>query len=155
MSRKNFQLIPPMTKTRKHLRFLFAITTATSIMGAPAFAETPAEILKSYADAAAKEQAGFVASATRGQAFFNNKANIVAELPSCSTCHTVNPAGLGKHAVTGKRIEPLAPAANAERFSELEKTEKWFKRNCKDVLTRSCTNAEKADFVAYLMGVKK
>jgi len=32
--------------------------------------------------------------------------------------------------------------------------EKWFKRNCKDVLARECTAQEKADFVAFLIAVK-
>jgi hypothetical protein len=34
------------------------------------------------------------------------------------------------------------------------KVEKWFKRNCKDVLDRECTVQEKADFVAFLISVK-
>jgi hypothetical protein len=29
--------------------------------------------------------------------------------------------------------------------------EKWFKRNCNDVLARACTPAEKADVLAYLL----
>jgi imidazolonepropionase-like amidohydrolase len=122
---------------------------------ATAHAATPAELIKGYVTAAGKTGAGFSASAVRGQAFFNQTFTASTDLPSCSTCHTVNPAAEGKHAITGKHIDPLAPAANAERFTDSEKTEKWFKRNCNDVIGRLCTAAEKADFITYLVGVKK
>jgi len=62
---------------------------------------------------------------------------------SCASCHTENPATQGKHAKTGKVIQPLAPSANAERFSDPAKVEKWFKRNCNDVLGRICTRRKK------------
>ena len=45
----------------------------------------------------------------------------------------------------------MAPAANPERFSETKKVEKWFKRNCNDVLDRECTAQEKGDVMSYLM----
>ena len=32
--------------------------------------------------------------------------------------------------------------------------ERWFKRNCKDVLGRECAAGEKADVLAYLMSLK-
>jgi hypothetical protein len=51
----------------------------------------------------------------------------------------------GKHASTGKKITPLAPAFNAERFTDSAKADKWFWRNCKDVLSRECTAPEKAN----------
>ncbi|MGE3163031.1 MAG: DUF1924 domain-containing protein, partial [Burkholderiales bacterium] len=44
-----------------------------------------------------------------------------------------------------------SPAANPERFTAEAKTEKWFRRNCNDVLGRACTAAEKADVLAYLL----
>ncbi|MCH2222803.1 MAG: DUF1924 domain-containing protein, partial [Dechloromonas sp.] len=52
--------------------------------------------------------------------------------------------------VTGKAIRPLAVSANGERLSDPAKVEKWFGRNCKEVLGRACSAAEKADFVAYM-----
>lgn len=73
---------------------------------------------------------------------------------SCSTCHLNPPNRVGKHDVTGKRIEPLAPAANPSRFTDSQEVDKWFKRNCKDVLDRECSAKEKADVLAYLKGVK-
>jgi hypothetical protein len=42
---------------------------------------------------------------------------------------------------------------NAGRFTDAAKTEKWFKRNCIEVIGKECTAAEKADFVAYLTKV--
>ena len=76
-------------------------------------------------------------------------------MPACTSCHTDSPLNPGQHAVTGKAIRPLAVAANGERFSEPAKVEKWFARNCKEVLGRTCTPAEKADFVAYMGGARQ
>ncbi len=70
---------------------------------------------------------------------------------SCASCHTPDPSAVGEHSVTGKRIEPLAPAANPKRFSDPASVEKWFKRNCNDVLKRLCTAQEKGDLLAWLM----
>ena len=64
------------------------------------------------------------------------------------------PTVTGKHASTGKAIQPLAPAVNAERFSNPTKVEKWFRRNCNDVVGRECTAAEKADVLAWLLTLK-
>jgi len=72
---------------------------------------------------------------------------------SCSSCHTDSPKNAGKHAKTNKVIEPLAPAVNPKRFAELANVEKWFRRNCNDVLGRACTTQEKGDFVAYVSSV--
>jgi hypothetical protein len=60
------------------------------------------------------------------------------------------PAGTPRRA----EIAPLAPAANPQRFTSLEKADKWFKRNCNDVLGRPCTSEEKGDVLAYLMSLK-
>ncbi|HJV92459.1 MAG TPA: DUF1924 domain-containing protein [Azonexus sp.] len=51
-------------------------------------------------------------------------------------------------------MRPLAVAANAERFSDPAKVEKWFGRNCKEVVGRACTPGEKADFVAFASEVR-
>ena len=64
------------------------------------------------------------------------------------------PARGGSKRVPGKNIRPLAVAANAERFSDPAKVEKWFGRNCKEVVGRACTPAEKADFITYLSEVR-
>jgi uncharacterized membrane protein len=109
-------------------------------------AATPAELLAGYT-----AQAGAPAQAARGQAFFTSKHG---KEWSCSSCHGATPTAAGQHASTSKAIKPLAPSANAERFTELAKSEKWFRRNCNDVVGRECTAAEKADVLAWLMTLK-
>jgi Domain of unknown function (DUF1924) len=118
----------------------------------PAFAETPNEILASIQKEASGTPGFQGFSATRGESFFKAKHG---NEWSCASCHTENPATPGKHAKTGKVIDPLAPSANAERFTSPKKVEKWFKRNCNDVLNRVCTPQEKGDVLAYLLAVKK
>jgi mono/diheme cytochrome c family protein len=104
---------------------------------------------ESEARAAGPGFSGF--SAQRGEAFF--KATHGAQW-SCASCHTANPLGAGKHAKTGKAIAPLAPAANPQRFTDAATVDKWFRRNCNDVLGRPCTPQEKGDVLQYLMSVK-
>lgn len=113
----------------------------------PASAETPADFLARFEGQARQEAAGFAASSERGRTFFNSTQG--GEW-SCATCHTRDPAAPGRHATTGKRIEPMAPRANPERLSSARNVAKWFRRNCRDVLGRECSAAEKADVVAYL-----
>lgn len=116
-------------------------------------AETPADFLKQFDTAARQESAWFQGfSPQRGEAFF--RASHGREW-NCASCHTQNPLAAGKHARTDKPIAPLAPAANAERFTRPDKVEKWFKRNCNDVLGRACSAQEKGDVLAYLTSLKK
>jgi len=98
--------------------------------------------------------AGASASAARGETLFRAKVNAGGIADSCTSCHTENPKARGQHVKTHKEIEPIAPIANKERFTDPAKVEKWFKRNCKEVLGRPCTAQEKADFTAYMIGVK-
>jgi hypothetical protein len=117
---------------------------------AAAQAATPAELLAGYRTAAAQQAAGFQPSAQRGAAFFVNRFGQSAKMPACTSCHTDDPAQAGRHAVTDKAIKPLAPAANAARFTDAAKAEKWFRRNCTEVVGRECNAGEKADFIAFL-----
>lgn len=120
--------------------------------GLPAFAETPAGFLSAYTNQAKADNPAFaVLSVARGQQFF---LNAHGKEWSCASCHTQSPADTGKHQVTGKTIKPLAPAANPERFTSERKVEKWFKRNCGDVLGRNCTAQEKGDVLAFLLSLR-
>lgn len=115
-------------------------------------AETPQTFLEEYRQAAKAQNAGFKGfSATAGESFYKNKHGGDW---SCASCHTDNPAAMGKHAVTGKVIQPISPNANPDRFSDAAKVNKWFKRNCNDVLKRECTAEEKGNVLTYLMTVK-
>ena len=118
----------------------------------PASAATPLEQQKRLeADARAANPAFRGFSAQQGERFF--KGTHGGEW-SCASCHTANPLTPGKHAKTGKPIAPLAPGANAERFTQAATVDKWFRRNCNDVLGRVCTAQEKGDVLQYLMSLK-
>ncbi len=129
-----------------------ALVTIAGLVAQPAFAETPNEILASIQQEATGTPDFQAFSAARGERFFKARH---ANDWSCASCHTDNPATPGKHARTGKVIDPLAPSANAERFTSPKKVAKWFKRNCNDVLDRVCTPQEKGDVLAYLLTIKK
>jgi hypothetical protein len=72
------------------------------------------------------------------------------EARRCAMCHTSDLRNTGKHAVTGKKIEPKAPSVNPERLSDKAKIEKWLDRNCKWTLGRTCTPQEKGDALAMI-----
>ena len=110
-------------------------------------AVTPPEQLAAYTT-----QAGVTAEPSLGQQLFTGRHG---KDWSCSTCHTVAPTVEGKHASTGKVIAPLTPAFNPDRFTDTGKTEKWFRRNCNDVLGRECTAGEKADVLSWLLTLKR
>ncbi len=118
-------------------------------------AATPQELLKQYELQAKTENASFAGfSADRGANFFKTeRTHSDGKQVSCSTCHTADPRNQGKTRAN-KVIEPMATVANPQRFTDSAKVEKWFGRNCKDVLERTCTAQEKGDFIQYLVNVK-
>ena len=118
-------------------------------------AATPQELLKQYEVQAKAENPAFSGfSADRGASFFRTeRAHSNGQKVSCSTCHTSDPRNQGKTRAN-KIIEPIAPIANPQRFTDAAKVEKWFGRNCKDVLERACTAQEKGDYIQYLVNVK-
>lgn len=108
-------------------------------------------ILDAYRAQAQQENAAFKDfTAAAGQKLYSTQG---ADL-SCSSCHTDSPKLEGKHAKTNKVIAPMAPSVNPKRFSDAANVEKWFKRNCNDVLKRACTAQEKGDFMTYMLSVK-
>lgn len=112
-----------------------------------ALADTPPQLLAAYA-----AQAGHPPDAQRGQQFFTG---LHGREWRCASCHGAMPTQAGQHAATGKAIRPLAPAFNPDRFTDAAKAEKWFRRNCNDVVGRECTAAEKADVLAWLITLKE
>lgn len=125
----------------RRLLCILAILVSTS-----ATAETPRDFLTRF-----EQEAGAPAVAERGGRFFGTT---YGNDWSCSTCHTTRPTQPGRHAKTDKTIAPLAPAANAERFTRPAKVDKWFRRNCNDVVGRECSAQEKADLLAWLLTLK-
>jgi len=129
-----------VTLIKKTLLFLWLVSLASL-----AFASTPKELLTGYEAKSSK------ASSSRGEQFFNAKHG---KEWSCATCHETPPNHDTKHIVTGKVIKALSPLSNPARFNDLAKVEKWFKRNCNDVLARECSAQEKADVLSWLMTIK-
>lgn len=128
-----------------------ATLLAALALALPLLASAANPIQDSYRAQAKQDHPAFKDfSAAAGQKLYTSKG---AEL-SCASCHTDSPLAAGKHAKTNKDILPLAPAANPKRFSDAAQVEKWFKRNCNDVLSRACTAQEKGDFMAYVLSVK-
>ncbi|MFO1329655.1 MAG: DUF1924 domain-containing protein [Rubrivivax sp.] len=126
-----------------HLPWRAALCAALAGAALGARAVTPGDLLSRYS-----AQAGAPAQAARGQQLFGTRHG---REWSCASCHGALPVGAGRHAGTGKPIEALAPAAQATRFTDEAKAEKWFRRNCNDVLGRECSAGEKADVLAWLM----
>jgi len=91
-------------------------------------------------------------SAAAGEALWNKSVKDAksGESRSCATCHTANLRDAGKHAETGKLIEPMKPAVNPKRLSDARQIEKWFLRNCKWTYGRECTPQEKGDFLMFI-----
>ena len=127
--------------TSWRLMLLLAVAPAVQ-----AQATTPAQLQRTY-DAAA----GTPAQPERGRLFFTQRQGRVW---SCASCHGARPTGAGRHVVTGKPLDPLAPAFNPQAFTDERRVEKWFRRNCKDVTGRECSAAEKADVLAWLQTLR-
>ena len=130
---------------------VFLAMTWTGAHGA-----SPQELLQGYAVEARKEDPAFKEfSASAGEKFYHASVkHSSGRQISCATCHTDSPRNAGKHDKTSKEIPPLAPSVNKERFADSGNAEKWFKRNCQDVLERACTTQEKGNFIAYILSVK-
>jgi hypothetical protein len=120
-----------------------------------AFAATPQELLKQYEVLAKLENPSFSGfSADRGASFFRAEhIHSDGKKVSCSTCHTSDPRNKGKTRAN-KVIEPMATIVNPLRFTDEVKVEKWFGRNCNDVLERNCSAQEKGDYILYLVNIR-
>jgi len=119
------------------------------------FAAPPQELLKQYEVQAKQEHSAFTGfSAEKGATFFKTeRLHSDGKNVSCATCHTADPRNQGKTRAN-KVIEPMAPIVNHKRFTDAAKVEKWFGRNCKDVLERACTAQEKGDYISYMLSIK-
>jgi len=101
------------------------------------------------AKAADPSFAGF--SAVRGEAFHRaSPAGGNADTPSCTSCHGTDPGKAGKTS-TGKSIDPMALSVTPDRYTDPAKVEKWFRRNCRQVLGRECSPREKGDWLSWVM----
>lgn len=119
------------------------------------FAAPPQELLKQYEVQAKQAHSAFTGfSAEKGATFFKTeRLHSDGKNVSCATCHTADPRNQGKTRAN-KVIEPMAPSVNPKRFTDAAKVDKWFGRNCKDVLERACTAQEKGDYITYMLSIK-
>ncbi len=130
----------------RHLMSLFLLLSLSS------FAEDALEVYKRELQLSDKAFLGFESS--KGKDFYYNKNKLPnGEVMSCTSCHTENPKaeGLTKQ---NKVILPMAKIANPDRYTDMKKVEKWFKRNCDDVYKRPCTTLEKGNFIQYMYSIK-
>jgi hypothetical protein len=135
--------------TDRHLVSIIVLTCAL----VPATAgESPKSLLDFYATEAKASDPGFSGfSAERGEHLFRtNFSTGKPDTPACTTCHTADPRKAGQTRA-GKDIEPMAASTNPNRYGDQAKSEKWFGRNCNNVLGRECTAAEKGDFITFML----
>lgn len=118
------------------------------MLATPVFAGPREDLLAKYA--AAAKSSGF--SAASGQTLHTrNFAGGKPDTPACTSCHGKDPRGAGR-TTTGKSIDAVAVSATPTRYTDPAKVEKWFKRNCNEVLGRECTPQEKGDWLTYVIG---
>jgi hypothetical protein len=136
-------------KTHRHL---ISIIVLACTLGPATADESPKSLLDFYANEAKASDLGFSGfSAERGEHLFRTHFSTgKPDTPSCTTCHTADPTKPGQTRA-GKDIEPMAASANPKRYSDQAKTEKWFGRNCNNVLGRECTAKEKGDFITFML----
>jgi hypothetical protein len=145
-----------MSNRNVYIVFFIALLALAATSPVPALAEGPQDLLQGYAVQAKKEDPAFTEfSANAGDRFYHAAVKHGSGRQiSCASCHTDNPRSAGRHEKTGKEIAPLAPSVNKARFTDPVNVEKWFKRNCQDVLERACTAREKGNFISYILSVK-
>jgi hypothetical protein len=133
-------------------RHLISILVLACTLVAAAAGESPKSLLDFYANEAKTSDPGFGGfSAERGEHLFRTKFSTgKPDTPSCTTCHTTDATKTGQTRA-GKDIEPMGASANSKRYSDQAKTEKWFGRNCNNVLGRECTATEKGDFITFML----
>ena len=120
---------------------------ATILLSGSLFAAPLDTFLQGYRD-----QGAGTFNAERGQTLW--KKTFTGKQPhrqrSCQSCHGKNLKQSGEHVKSGKTIKAMAPSVQADRYTDLKKIEKWFKRNCKWTFGRVCTAQEKGDFLSFL-----
>jgi hypothetical protein len=132
----------------KSIYYLFTTTFLMAMLGEAYGADSSAPKQLQYWS----DKAGASGNIEKGKTFFTSNHG---KEWSCSSCHGNPPTAQGKHASTNKAIDPLAPSVNPDAFTDQAKSDKWFRRNCNDVLGRECQPQEKADVLAYLINLKK
>jgi hypothetical protein len=140
-------------------------------------ATEPEDFLAAYAEQARLADPAFSGfSAERGRAFYHRTHTLDdgSEL-SCASCHHADPRRAtvahqdqipcrachvtlhkpsGGRSMTIRQLQPFAPTAYPDRFTNEWKVEAWFGWNCKLLLKRECTPGEKGDLITWLMTIE-
>lgn len=129
------------------LATMLALSSSGASMAGPR--EDQLDKYASAAKAANPAFSGFSAAGGKTlhtQTFAGGKA----DTPTCTSCHGNDTRGPGRNPA-GKAIEPMALSASPARYTDPAKVEKWFKRNCNEVLGRECTPLEKGDWLSFMI----
>ena len=129
-----------------------SLLLTTSLLPLSALAAPRDEVLAQYAVAAKAASSSFSGfSAARGEKLhFSKSSGGKPDTPACTSCHADKPQSAGRNP-SGKTIEAVAVSVTPSRYTDPAKVEKWFKRNCNDVLGRECTPLEKGDWLTYMI----
>jgi len=107
-------------------------------------------LLGRLADEAKRQNPGFAGfSAERGRSFYLAKHAEGGNTPSCASCHGASPRSEGR-TPAGRSIDPMAVSLSPQRFNNPVRVERWFSRECDQVLGRACTATEKGDFITFM-----
>lgn len=135
----------------KHVNRIFALL-GLMFVSLVSVAAPQDDLLSRYAAEAKKADSGFTGfSASQGEKFHKTRFGTgKPDTPACASCHAESPRQKGETR-TGKVIEPMAVSVSPRRYTDSAKVEKWFQRNCNEVLGRACTPREKGDWLSYVL----
>ncbi|TAH48274.1 MAG: DUF1924 domain-containing protein [Betaproteobacteria bacterium] len=132
-----------------HYRALLLLCSLGLSVGATA-GEREDLIARYTAEARAADPAFAGFSAARGETLHRTRhGGGKADTPACTSCHGEDARAAGRTRA-GKAIDPMAASVSPTRYTDAAKVEKWFKRNCNEVLGRECSAREKGDWLAYM-----
>jgi hypothetical protein len=140
-----------MQQTNRKIGLVTFVAIGALTFSAPGLAGPREDQIAQYASAAKAANPAFPGfSAERGktlhtQAFAGGKP----DTPACTTCHGKDTRTPGRN-LAGKAIDPVAVSAAPSRYTDPAKVEKWFKRNCNEVLGRECSAQEKGDWLSFM-----
>jgi len=141
-------------QTKLGRSLIVATVTASFVWsaGSATAATAVQQNIAGFASEAKAQDKNFKAfSAERGRILFTSRpATGKPDTPSCTSCHTKDPRAVGQTRA-GKEIKPMALSRTPDRFSDIKKVKKWFRRNCKSVIGRVCTALEKGDFLTFMV----
>ena len=138
-----------MNRTPSIRRFAALLALTFSGAGIAGPREVQLDQYASAAKAANPAFSGF--SAARGQTLHTRSfAGGKPDTPACTACHGNEVRGAGRNPA-GKTIDAMALSATPARYTDPAKVEKWFKRNCNEVLGRECTPLEKGDWLSFMI----